>query len=65
MKPMNQQCIRCDSPIVGEAYHLILAGNVYRFCCHMHRQEYVRAATQSMESGPRARIASFIVQRVS
>jgi hypothetical protein len=65
MKPTNQQCITCDSPINGEAYHLILGGSIYRFCCHTHRQEYAHAATQWMESGPRSRITSFIAQRAS
>ena len=65
MKPTNQQCITCDSPITGEAYHLILGGSVYRFCCHLHRQEYIHAERQLVESGSRTRIASFIRQRVS
>jgi hypothetical protein len=65
MKPTNQQCITCDSPIDGEAYHLIFGGSVYRFCCHSHRHEYIHAATQLMDSGLRTRITSFIAQRVS
>jgi hypothetical protein len=65
MKPTNQQCITCDSPIIGEAYHLILGGSIYRFCCQVHRQEYAQAATRLMESHLGARIASFITQRVS
>jgi hypothetical protein len=65
MKSSNQQCITCDSPIIGQAYHLILGGSMYRFCCDIHRQEYTPAATQLMESGPRTRIASFVAQRAS
>jgi hypothetical protein len=64
MKSTNQQCIMCDSPIIGEAYHLILGGSIYRFCCQMHRHEYAQAATRLMESRLGTRIASFITQRV-
>jgi hypothetical protein len=62
MTSTNQQCITCDDPIIGDAYHLILAGSVYRFCCHLHRQEYVRASTQLVASGSRARVTSLAGQ---
>jgi hypothetical protein len=62
MKPTNQQCVRCDAPIIGQAYHLVSGGSIHRFCCHMHRQEYVQEAAQVMESGPHTRITPFIAQ---
>jgi hypothetical protein len=65
MKPTNQKCKTCDSPINGETHHLIFRGGIFRFCSHTHRLAFVHERTQLTESAPRPRAKSFIAQRVS
>jgi hypothetical protein len=48
MKSTHQQCHVCDAPISGEAYHAIVRGKIYRFCCAAHRSDFRSALAELM-----------------
>ena len=40
---MSQQCVLCDAPIPGDAFHIFECGKSLRFCTSEHRQQYRRS----------------------
>lgn len=45
---MSSGCEECDVAIIGDAYHLIFGGRMFRFCCHLHRQKFRKVLLSSV-----------------